>query len=405
MSTFKQQLQLFKNQSYSWFLFNSLLATLGNGIAYVALTWIVIKAHSTPSSVAVLMISFWLPMVIFGPFCGVISDRFHRISVMIVSNLVRAVILIACGFYLKNHYNVYLIYFVTFINGLMFSLYSPAVLTFVRELVTKKQLLFANTQLDITYEVGNVVGMALAGFVMAVFSSGASLIINGTLFVVASIALLFVKYESTHQHMEKRSYADVYADFKRGLSYLLERRSLCAIYSIQLFIFVQFMTGPILLAPFAHNILHTTAGEFGQIEASLSAGVIIGGLLNPFLVSKWGIYKVLIAETILGCISFRLFSMTHHFYSAAMIYFLIGLAVSAWPLMVTRAQQMTELNYQGRVQGVFNSLSGMSILLLYLVVFLIGDVISIKTLYLFEVLFGIGIVVLLVTNRSVLIKQ
>lgn len=400
MSTLKQQLHLFKNHSYSWFLFNSLLATLGNGIAYVALTWIVIKAHSTPSSVAILMISFWLPMVIFGPFSGVLSDRFHRVSVMIVSNIVRAVVLIACGIYLQTHYNLYLIYAVTFINGLMFSLYSPAVLTFVRELVTKKQLLFANTQLDITYEVGNVLGMALAGFVMALFSSGASLIINGTLFVVASIALLFVKYESTHDQMERRKLADVYLDFKRGLRYLLDRRALCAIYSIQLIIFVQFMTGPILLAPFAHNILHTTAGQFGQIEASLSAGVVIGGLMNPFLVSRFGLYKLLIIETLLGCISFRLFSMSHHFILAALFYLLIGIAVSAWPLMVTRAQQLTDLSYQGRVQGVFNSLSGMGILLLYLVVFLVGDVLSIKTMYLFEVLLGIVILILLIANKK-----
>jgi MFS family permease len=400
MRTSAQHLQVLKNPSYRWFLSNSLLATLGNGLSYIALTWVVVQVHTSPSSVAMLMICFWISMVVFSPIFGVISDKFHRLNLMLISVLARAVILIACGWYLRYHDELWVIYLVSLTNGLAFSLYSPAMLTFLREIVAKENLLYANTQLDITYEIGNVVGMGMAGFVMAIFSPSTALILNGCFFLVSAFFLTRVRYQPKQEEVLSRSLKTLSQDFILGLRYLADRPGLRAVYTLQLLLFVQFMMWPVLLAPFAQRVLHATVIQFGQIEASFSLGVVLGGLLNAALVKKVGFYRLLLIEAIAGVTAFYFFAASDGIWIAGMLCFVIGYAMSAWALIVTKAQEMTELSYQGRMQGTFSSLLGLITVSLYSGVYWLADAAPLQKLYWAEVFVSGLMLLLLVRNRK-----
>lgn len=400
MKTSAQHLQILKSPSYRWFLSNSLLATLGNGLSYIALTWVVVQVHSSPSSVAMLMICFWISMVIFSPIFGVISDKFHRLNLMLISVLARAVMLIACGWYLRYHHDLWVIYLISLANGLAFSLYSPAMLTFLREIVAKENLLYANTQLDITYEIGNVVGMGMAGFVMAIFSPSTALILNGCFFLVAAFCLTRVHYQPKQEEVLSRSLKTFYQDFILGLRYLSDRPGLRAVYTLQLLLFVQFMMWPVLLAPFAQQVLHATVIQFGQIEACFSVGVVSGGLLNAALAKKVGFYRLLLLEAIVGVTAFYFFAVSGGIWIAGILCFVIGYAMSAWALIVTKAQEMTELSYQGRMQGTFSSLSGMVTVSLYVLVYCLADLAPLQRLYWAEVLVSGFMLLLLVRNKK-----
>lgn len=48
-----------------------------------------------------------------------------------------------------------------------------------------------------------------------------------------------------------------------------------------------------------------------------------------------------------------------------MYHFFIGFSFSSWALLTTLAQEITDLDYQGRVQSLFNSLSGAIIIFFY----------------------------------------
>lgn len=386
MSHLKKRLALLRLPSFRSYLLSCVLATMGGGLTYIALIWLVLSDQNTIGSVAMTMLCFWLPGVILGPLMGVIVDRVKsRNRLLIFSNWARAAVLLGFGIAFYWHQSVVEIYVLALVLGLFFTIYMPASFRLTREIVEPNQLLYANATIDMVFEVGNMVGMGLAGLLIAWVKSGGTMIINGVLFVIAGAALFFVK--PIHPDTSTATPIDIVGDFKAGLQYMLSNRSILLLYSIQLFVFIEYLTAPVLLAPYARNILHANAAEFGHIEMMLSIGAIIGGLFFAWLADVFGLYRCVIIATLVLGISFFLFSHNHAVINAEILYFVIGICFAMWPLVITRAQESTDISYQGRVQSCFNSLSGLMIVLIYLAVKLGSHVISIQMLYWVEIMF------------------
>ncbi len=348
------------------------------------MSWLILQAHDSVAAIAILMFCFWLPIVFLGPLFGVVADRYSRKGLIIAGNALRGIVLMGFGWYLQYQLSVNVIYLLMLSLGTCFSLYLPAMIALVREIVSPDELLYANSTIDIAFEVGNVVGMGTAGFFIALLSSPMSILLIGAVFVISTFAMIGVR-------VEKRSIAPTASgksfinDFILGLRYLSKNRKLKVIYSVQLLLLVGFMTTPVLLAPFAKNVLGATVSQFGQIEAALSIGIIVGGLFMPWVADRYGLYPCLITLCLLLAVLFSWFAINRYVAGAELLYLGIGVGLSVWPLMITRAQQLTDLDFQGRIQSVFNSLSGVLILGAYLLVVLGSHLIPISALYVFEV--------------------
>ena len=154
---------------------------------------------------------------------------------------------------------------------------------------------------------------------------------------------------------------------------------------VQLFVMAVFMTSPILLAPYAKTILHANVGQFGGLESSISVGVVLGGLLAPWLAEKIGTYRVTFILLLIMLSAYLWFCLNRDLFVADGLNVLIGLGLAVWPLMLTLAQSQTKLAFQGRVQATFNSVSGFFIILVYLSVTFYGDVLPISQLYVLQI--------------------
>jgi MFS transporter, DHA3 family, macrolide efflux protein len=399
MSYIQNRLKLFSNRSFSLYVASCALAMYGNGLTYIIMTWVLMRYQSSVSAVAILMSCFWLPNIVLGPIFGVYVDRLNRKHLLVIANGLRCVILLIFSLVLSRRLNALMIYGLAFITGTILSLYIPAAMSLVREIVPKSKLLYANATVDIAYELGAVIGMGTAGIVLALTSIETCFFINAACYGVATGFMLFIKHTSQIRTKRKTS---ILKDFMLGWRYVLHKIPLLLIYTVQMLFFVSYMTAPVLLAPFAKTILHTTVGQFGWIEAAMSLGAVVGGVLSPYFAEKYGFTKVMVVEALLAAMSFILFS--HNFYipMSVLLYFFIGFSFSAWPLLITYAQDMTSLRFQGRVQSLFNSISGVMILLFYLLLGKADHLFAITQLYWGEVLlmvFGSIILVLLYQSK------
>lgn len=386
MSHIRQRAGLFLIQPFRWFIISNLFATFGNGLAYIAMTWLVLEADNSLSAIAILMICFWLPTVVLGPWAGVIADKYPRKLISIISTSARAFILILYPIIFSQHLSALAIYCLAALMGTLVGIYMPASMALIREIVREKDLLYANTTLDIVYELGHMLGMASAGFIISYFSSETAITLNGVFFIIATVALLWIQPSGYERKLKPIHSLSFYQDFKAGMHYLLQHKPLAMIYIIQLLIMVIFMTTPILLAPFAKNILHADVIQFGEIEAALSIGIVIGGLFLPYYADKYGAAKVILLGNVLAGASFFVFSLLTSIFFAKVCYLIIGICLSVWAIVITKAQELTDINFQGRVQATFNSLSGIAILSVYLLMHYFGNTIAITHLYNLEFL-------------------
>lgn len=390
---------LLKNRSYACYVASALLAMLSYGMSYIALTWIVLHYEGGGiKPVVILMVCFWLPSVVLSPFAGVIVDRVSRRKLFIFTSWSRGVLLLGLGLIEWKYQSLTAIYVISILEGVVSCFVLPTVTALVREIVLEKQLLAANTFIDSIYESGNVMGMALAGFAIAWLSNAGSLIADGLLFFVATLFSYGIKtpYASTVKPT-RMTIKNVYQEMYDGLVYIIKRTDVKVVYTLELVALVLYMVVPVLTAPFARQYLHANVTEFGYLEALLSIGVVLGNIIAPTIVRWFGLLKVLLIYNILLVICFSLFAVNRDLNVACALNFLIGIGFASWSLLMTRAQEVTELSFQGRVASSFNSLSSVAMLLVYALLYFEGPFIKIDLLYFVQV--GLAVLTIVMVLR------
>jgi len=401
MSHFKERISLLRYPPFFTYTIAFLIAAIGNGMGYIAMSWVIVSAHTNVTAMTLLMASFWLPTVLLGPIAGVLSDRISRKNLITISNFLRAAIFIFFGIYLKYHETPDIVYFMMLCNGIAFTLFYSSAMAFVRELVPPKDLMNANSTIDIMYEVGNVAGMGCAGFVIAYTSAQNAILINGIAFLFTTLAIIAIPKKSLkYGGASQKQSIKLWKDFHDGLHYLRKHKKLLSIYTVQLLIFITFSTSPLLLLPFSKIILHANVKEFGIIEAWMSIGIITGGILMPWFSEIIGLFRTLTFFSFTLCISFLFFGYNTAISIAAFLYFLIGFSGAIWPLIITRAQNLTDINFQGRVQSTYNSLSGAFMLAFYIFISYISQHISIVYLYWIEVAITATAILFLIRSKQ-----
>jgi DHA3 family macrolide efflux protein-like MFS transporter len=406
MSYLKQRLVVFRHPGFSLFLIGVLGATIGNGLSYVVVAWLVVSHFKTMGATALLALCFWLPNTVLSPLIGVWTDRLPSKWFMLASCASRSLFLFFFAWYSLHHSPMGSLFLFNFVMGTLFCLYWPAATKFVRRLVPKNQLMYANATVDMALEIGNVIGMASAGFILATFSAETAFAINGAFFLLTTGCIMLVKEHCLTDEQESIGTGNsVLADFKEGLHYIFAHKNLALIYCVQLIIFCQFMLSPVILAPFAKFSLHLSALQFGEIEASLSAGVILGGILTPWLVVRFNMYLVLLLWSSILMICFAVFGYSVDALMAKILYFFIGICLSTWPILTTRIQELTDLTVQARVQSSFNSISGLIILFIYIFIYCSGNTHNTRALYWLQSAFSFISLMLVLVNKSILKKS
>lgn len=362
-----QQWQFLKNAAFRNFLLSCMLAMFGNGLTYIVMVWALMQFDGSVVSTAILMACFWLPNVLFGPFFGVLADRCNRKHLLLITVGLRGVCLFGFAFIAYHNYiSALAIYSLAAVIGTLLAAYIPVAMAFVRELIdAEENLLYANALIDNAYEMGAVLGMGCAGLILAWTSFATCFAINAACYFLATFFIILISYHGNKKTSnEKESF---FMQFIQGGRYVIRRLPVLLVYLVQGLFFICYMTAPVLLAPFAKSVLHSNVSQFGWLEGMLSAGIIIGGFLSPWLATVFSLWRVIFAQVLLGIVSFYLFSHTESASWAIFYHFFIGFSFSSWALLTTLAQELTDIDYQGRVQSLFNSMSGAVIIIFYYV--------------------------------------
>ena len=104
----------------------------------------------------------------------------------------------------------------------------------------------------------------------------------------------------------------------------------------------------------------------------------------PWISEQLGLMKTLIVFGSIMGISFAFFGYNHLIDLAILMYFIIGFAGAIWPLIISKAQSLTDINFQGRVQSTFNCLSGFLMLVFYFSVGFVSHYLNVSDLYWIE---------------------
>ena len=165
-----------------------------------------------------------IAQVVFGPFCGVIADRYRKKPLLVCSQVIPCVIVVITGgLIVSDHITTPLLFASTFLVGAAFSLMGPTRQAWIVELVPRELLPNALALQSMSLNVSTVLGPALfAIFVVSLgLGSGTLYMLVGVPLVIAAPLTLMISGSGRAASPEQRK--SMATEIAAGLGYITSR--------------------------------------------------------------------------------------------------------------------------------------------------------------------------------------
>jgi MFS family permease len=154
-------------------------------------------------AIGLVLVARFLPSFIVGPLSGVVADRFSRRHIMIVSDVLRAVVVL--GFLLvRRPDQVWLVYALTILQLVFSTFFEPAKTAAIPSIVTGRELVAANAISSVTWSVMLTLGAAFGGLVTGWFGTDAAFILDSLTYLVSALLIASVRFPSRAERVKTK---------------------------------------------------------------------------------------------------------------------------------------------------------------------------------------------------------
>jgi MFS family permease len=351
---------LLRQRNFLALIGGQLVSISGERLTLVALNGLLLLHTQRFSSLGQSSLLLWLlgvaqllPVLLFSPFVGAWVDRWNLKRVMVISDTLRAaIVLLIPVCYLATHsvWPVNLMVFALFTCNVFFL---PAKSAVTPEIVPGRQLLLANTLLTGAGITGTVVNV-MGGWAVDHWGWGPALYINAVTYLVSVGSLLLIRYRPAERQISlapvsMRNYLHEVAEGWR-----LVRSTPVAILALTAHGAVWAGGGFMLVTGMQH--IARAAGELAGMErvTVLMAAAAIGSIFGIWWVNTRGRahprHLILGVSLVLAAAGVVCFAVSTRFAVFAGAALLVGLgAAPMFVLPETMLQESTEPGQRGRV--------------------------------------------------------
>ena len=274
------------------------ISLLGTAMTTFALTLWAYETTGKATPLALIGFFFLLPMVVLGPFIGVVVDRSNRKLMLMVSDLAAAAItLIVLGLHAAGRLEMWHLYLTSFLAGAFQGFQWPACSVVVTLMLPKDQYARASGMLEMGSNASYVLGPLAAGALIGPLGLEGILVIDLLTAALAVAALTFVNipqpaFPDGPKDPEEKWVQQILFGFR----YIFARRSLLGLQTV--FLGANFFSG-LSFAVLAPMILARTGNDELVYGTVLSAGAF-GGVIGGLAMGAWGGSRRRIHGVLLG---------------------------------------------------------------------------------------------------------
>ncbi|MCZ9882948.1 MFS transporter [Arthrobacter sp. B2a2-09] len=267
-----------KVPNFRIFAMGHFVAVIALWMQRIAQDWLVLELSGSVTAVGITVALQFTPSLFLGPWGGMMADRFPKRRILILCQSVAACLAaILAVLALSQRIEVWHVYVIAFVLGLVTVLDQPARQVFVNELVGPKYLRNAISVNSTTFQLGGLIGPALAGVLLTAVGAGWAFAANAVACCSTVTMLLMLRknelYVSTPVPKRKGM-------LQEGLRYALSKPTIYWPWLMAGFIAVFAMSLPVLLAAFADHIYHAGAGGYGLLNAMVALGALAGAITS-----------------------------------------------------------------------------------------------------------------------------
>ncbi|MCW5798417.1 MAG: MFS transporter [Nitrospira sp.] len=350
-------------RDFSLMWWSQVLSQVAEGISKLALLWFVYAVTGSPLKTTAIGLLQTLPPILFGPFIGVIVDRFPKKAILIASDAARGLLigLIPCLVSIE-HFTVESLYILTFLFGIATAVFVPTLSSAVPFMVARPQFTAANALLQSTTSLGIIIGPAVSGIGIAFSGSQDVLCLNALTYFASAACLLPIRLRVVEQASDDSAgWRPFFRHLLEGLRYafLTHRTLLILIVLASVYTFGSgaFTT---LFPVFGRQLLGLGPVEVGYLWSWLGVGLLLSSI-GLIRLSAWNLRKRLLAIAVscaLAGLAVIGLTWTDSIGLASAYVVCIGIGLGTWtPIAWGIIQEVAPPGMVGRVMAVYTAMA------------------------------------------------
>lgn len=274
------------NHDFRNLWFSQIISQLGDWFNLIASASLVSNlSESSGLAISGLFLARLLPPFLLGPLVGVAADRFNRRKILIISDILRAVVVLNFLF-VRNADDIWLLYTLTVLQLSISAFFEPTRAAILPGIVDYRDLVTANALSSATWSTMLALGAALGGLATAIFGITSAFIIDALTFLLSAwfITRLSPKASLITDAVTHSPHSG-WQDFSDGLKYLGQRPDVLMLALLKASSSLAFGGVEIVQVAYA-QIYHPPGGNASATLGLIYLTVGVGTGLGPLLARR-----------------------------------------------------------------------------------------------------------------------
>ncbi len=343
----------FRSRNYRLYFTGQSISLIGTWMQRTTVYWLIYTQTHSAFMLGLIVFAAQFPSFLLSPLGGVISDRYNRYRVMLVTqvaSLLQAVALVVVIMF--THYALWEIFALSVILGTINAFDVPARQAMVNEIIKHKEDLPNAIALNSSMvNIARLIGPAISGIILEKMGAGTCFLINALSFIVVIVCLLLMTFPN---YIPQKHTKKVIHEFKEGWVYLKNTPAIGLVILLIASISITVLPFTTLLPVFAKVIFKGNAATFGYLNSAIGFGAVIGTVFLASIKSGVNLKKILFFSILILGVGLIIFSHITSFYVALVFATLSGFGMMTQTTVSnTIIQTSVSQEMRGRIISYF----------------------------------------------------
>lgn len=278
-----------KYRNYRLFFTGQSVSLIGTWMQRITMPWLVYSMTGSELLLGIVSFAGQIPTFIFSPFAGVITDRWSKYKVLLITQIISMLLAgILAWLALSDQIGIWHIVIISVALGCINAFDVPARHSFVIDMVGNREDLGNAIALNsLMFNGARLVGPSIAGIILAATNAGVCFLLNAVSYVFVIFSLLMMTVSTQKKLI--RSELRILSELREGLSYAFGFPPIKHILLLLTLVSLTGMSYQVLMPVYAQDVLNGESQAYGFLMGAAGLGALTGAI---FLASRTTVLKL-----------------------------------------------------------------------------------------------------------------
>lgn len=361
---------VFTQKEYLKIIAANLISRFGDSLDSIAFTWLVYAITGSASWSAIIFALNQLPSILVQPFVGPLVEGMDKKKVMVLTDIIRGIIIVALAvLFINNQITPWILVVFTLCISTVEAFRIPASMATIPKIIEPDYYTYASSLNSTLSTIVQLIGIAAAGFIISAIGIGSAILIDGVTFFGSALILATLRLKEENLRKQKLNINEYFETLKEGASYVKNQpviRNFCILGMITNAVIVPINA---LQSPLIQDVMGQGTELLSAFSLALLIGMGFGSFLFPFISEKIKPRTIIVVAGLIVALTFFSFPLGIYIQNSVIVIYaltcitslLLGAAASLLSSVLNvQFMKVVEQDYLARVGSIFNAGSSLA---------------------------------------------